>query len=126
MGRRSDALEVLTYALETCRTIDNPELTARVLNALGETHHDAGDQARAIASHRQAHELAERLGDPLEAARSSLGLGDALAATGDPDGARACWQNAFDAYTRLGLPGAARARARLLGTRGPGMDTHWV
>jgi tetratricopeptide (TPR) repeat protein len=113
LRRLDDALEVLDFALDVCATLDNPTITALVLNAQGDTHRDLGNQARATACYRQAHELADRVGDPFETARSLMGLGDAHAANGEREQARACWQSALDTYTRLGMPSAARARERL-------------
>lgn len=60
MERWEDAMAMLTEAVRDCRQLDDPGLTGRVLNSLGEAHCGVGEHARALECHREAFELSGR------------------------------------------------------------------
>ena len=58
-------------------------------------------------------DIIARFDDEAVAMEALVGLGDAHAAAGRSELARDCWQQAYEAYTAVGLPAADRVRARL-------------
>jgi tetratricopeptide (TPR) repeat protein len=115
-GRLGEAIDHLTEAVDLCRGQAGYPV-AQVLNTLGETRRDNGDQVAARASHEEALDLAGIARNRKEQARAWVGLGDAEASLGNFDQARECWQKALDEYADMGLPAAARVAARLRDVR---------
>jgi tetratricopeptide (TPR) repeat protein/transcriptional regulator with XRE-family HTH domain len=115
MDRTTEAIEALDEALRLCRLADNPRPTAQVLNTLGEAQLADGETGYATEYHAEALARAQSVGHRVEQARALVGLGDAYRAAGDPARAVGYWREAHDAYAVMGLPAAARVKARLTG-----------
>jgi tetratricopeptide (TPR) repeat protein len=73
---------------------------------LGNTQHSSGHPESALAYHRQALDLAERLGQPADQARAHHGLAEAGYELGDTSLARRHWQEALGIFADLGIDGS--------------------
>jgi tetratricopeptide (TPR) repeat protein len=69
---------------------------------LGRVHFSAGRHDRAVASHREALDVATRLHQPADQANAHDGLAHALEALDRHEEARRHWQEALDTLTALG------------------------
>ena len=99
---------LLGEALDACRDINNRAAAAQIHNTLGETHREAGALASALACHREAFAIADRLGVRLQFARALEGLGDVHAALEGLESGRRYWAQADRAYAAMGVPVAQR------------------
>jgi tetratricopeptide (TPR) repeat protein/transcriptional regulator with XRE-family HTH domain len=117
LGRPGEATDHLRAALALSRELGDRSGEAETLNRLGEVHLDESQPREAHDQHAVALGLATENGDRLEEARAHDGLGNACHALGDTAGASRHWQAALARYTDMGVPEAARVRARLDRTR---------
>jgi tetratricopeptide (TPR) repeat protein len=86
---------------------------AVALNGVGEALPTAGQPFDACARHADAPAVAGQICNRYEQARAHDGLGRAWQALGQPDRARAHWQQALDLYSWLGVPEADQVRILL-------------
>ncbi len=107
-GRHGQAIGQLEHALELSRRIGARPLETAVLNGLGEALLEAGQPGQSRGRHAAALELAGQTGNHDQRARAHQGLAHAHTTLGDADQAERHWQQAFDLYTRLGVPEAAQ------------------
>jgi tetratricopeptide (TPR) repeat protein len=112
-GSPREAAGRLHEALAVYREIGSRGGEAGALNTLGQALLAAGQPGEAACRHAEALALADQAGEKYEQARARQGLGDASHATGDPGAARVHWTQALARYAELGVPAAARVRARL-------------
>jgi len=115
-GRTEVAADYLREALATCRELGDKSEETLALNRLGQVQLAAGRPGDARDQHAAALTLATECGYRVEQARAREGLGDAYHALGDTSEAVRHWQAALASYDDLGVPEAARVRARLDGT----------
>jgi len=101
-GDSADAITLAEHALNATASTPSVELRLEVLNNAGFAYRVAADPTTAARLHREAIDLAEAAPDPYEEARAHHGLADALAAQGDPEGARTEWARALRLHERLG------------------------
>ena len=74
LGETSRAYELATSTLERSRTLEDPELTASVLNHLGDFHRADRQAAEAGSRYEQALAVAEEIGEANEIQRARDGL----------------------------------------------------
>ena len=100
-----------------------PGVSIRVLVQVTELAAD--DIAEAKAHYTKAIEAYREIGSPFGEGNSLSGLGDALLAEGDREGARAAWRESVAILDRLPHPLADEVRAKLsdLGPGKPGPMT---
>lgn len=117
-ARQSDALEIARLLREAAAASDDPACIAYAGWICGNIFHNLGAMKQADDAYRQANALYGRLGDPLSAARMSVGwvhvlgeLGEGAAALQCADRAAAILHNAGDASDAVRL-------AHLYGNRG--------
>ncbi|MFI5833649.1 tetratricopeptide repeat protein [Micromonospora sp. NPDC051300] len=72
-GRPADAVRVAAEAVELARDL-GPDLRANTWNTLGEAHRFAGDHRAALRCHREALDIATRIGEAEEQARARAGI----------------------------------------------------
>ncbi|MCZ7437680.1 tetratricopeptide repeat protein [Micromonospora sp. WMMC241] len=72
-GRHDDAVRAAVEAVEIARDL-GPDLRANVLNTLGEAHRFAGDHRASLRCHREALDIATRIGEADEQARARAGI----------------------------------------------------
>ncbi|WP_026924062.1 ATP-binding protein [Glycomyces arizonensis] len=99
---RDDAVALAERALDAIAAIPSTEVRLEVLNAAGFAYINLGEAATAERLHREAVDLAEAAPDPYEEARARHGLGLALLARGDEDGALAQWGRSLRLHESLG------------------------
>ncbi|MEV3937189.1 hypothetical protein AB0K52_14575 [Glycomyces sp. NPDC049804] len=90
-----------------------------MLNNTGFTFNVIGDPDTAEHLHREALDPIEAAPDPYEEARANHGLGNAIAAQGNAEGARTRWARALRLHDEIGTYGRAEV-AELLGKRAQG------
>ena len=73
------------------------------------------DWCQAKAHYTRAIEAYREIGAPFGEGNSLTGLGDALLAEGDPEGAERAWHQSVDILDRLPHPLADEVRAKLRG-----------
>jgi tetratricopeptide (TPR) repeat protein/transcriptional regulator with XRE-family HTH domain len=112
-GRPGEATDHLREALAMCRELEDRGCEAEVLNRLGAVHLAVGQLGDARDQHAAALGLATESGDGYEQARAHDGLGHAYHALCDADEASRHWRAALALYSDMGVPEAARVRARL-------------
>jgi len=112
-GRTEAAADRLREALAKYRKLGARDGESVVLNRLGEVHLAAGQPGDARSQHSVALSLATDNGDRLEQARAREGLGNAHHSLGDTGEASRQWREALALYSDIGVPQAARIRARL-------------
>ena len=88
-------------------------------DSLGYAHRQLGHLSDAIASHRQAVALWQRLGDHYDEARTLENLGDVHHDGADPQAAQEAWQRALPILAPLAGPDAERIRSKLASLRSP-------
>jgi tetratricopeptide (TPR) repeat protein/transcriptional regulator with XRE-family HTH domain len=111
-GRTEAATEHLHEALAKCRELEDRDGEAVALNSLGEVQLAEGRPDDARGQHAAAIGLATDSGNRLERARAHEGLGNAYAPADSGEADRQ-WRAALAIYADLGIPQAARVRARL-------------
>jgi tetratricopeptide (TPR) repeat protein/transcriptional regulator with XRE-family HTH domain len=116
-GRTEAAAAHLRAALAICRELGDHSNEAVALNRLGEVHLAEGRAADARDQLAAALGLVTENGDIPEQARARESLGNACHALGDTGQAGRHWREALALYADLGVPEAARVRARLDGMR---------
>jgi tetratricopeptide (TPR) repeat protein/DNA-binding XRE family transcriptional regulator len=116
-GRPEEAAAHLREALAMYREFGDLAGVAETLNCIGEVQLATGRPGDARDQLTTALGLATENGDKMEQARAHEGLGHARHALGDVSGAGRHWREALALYTDLGVPQAARVRARLDETR---------
>jgi tetratricopeptide (TPR) repeat protein/transcriptional regulator with XRE-family HTH domain len=114
-GRSEAAADRLREALAICRELGDRGGEAKTLNRLGEVHLAADQPGDARGRHAAALGLATEIGDRLGQGHARDGLGNACHALGDTGEAGRHWREALVIYAALGVPEAARVRARLDG-----------
>ncbi|MDG4800973.1 tetratricopeptide repeat protein [Micromonospora sp. WMMD980] len=80
-GRPTEAVRAAAEAVEIARDL-GPDLRAKTWNTLGEAHRSAGDHAAALRCHREALDIATRIGEAEEQARARAGIDDASVPAG--------------------------------------------
>ncbi|MEV5600774.1 BTAD domain-containing putative transcriptional regulator [Streptomyces sp. NPDC052299] len=80
---------------------------------LARVRHRGGRYEQAARDARDALAEARRLGDALHTGQILHQLGETLAASGQPDQARAHWQDALEVFLECGSPDAEKVRALL-------------
>ncbi|MFJ5990198.1 ATP-binding protein [Lentzea sp. NPDC092896] len=125
IGDLDAALDHSTEALHRLRVLGDLDGEAYALRTLGHVHHERGEHDRAAVVLRLAVEQLAGLGERYGEAQCAGDLGDALAAAGDPEGARRAWSRAEVLLTRLGHPDLAGVRAKLIdsGVRERSLET---
>nr|BFF26637.1 hypothetical protein GCM10025732_46020 [Glycomyces mayteni] len=113
LGDREAAARLAGAAAEAAVATSSPELALEVLNNAGFAYGAVGDVTAAERAHRDALDLAEAVPDLYEQARARHGIGDALAARGEDDAARAEWTRALRLHEKLGTYGRAELAERL-------------
>ena len=112
-GRVEAAADYLREALAICRELGDRGQEATALNGLGELQLAAGQPGDAREQHAAAVGLATECSNRFEQARAREGLANAYHAFGETGKATHHWQAALALYTDMGVPEAARVRARL-------------
>jgi Flp pilus assembly protein TadD len=82
-------------------------------DSIATAYHRLGRNDHAAAEYRRALELFQQLGDRFEQATTLGNLGDALAAGGDPAGARDAWARAAGIFESLGHRNAEPLRGKI-------------
>ncbi|MEU6248693.1 tetratricopeptide repeat protein [Glycomyces sp. NPDC047010] len=113
LGDREAAARLAGGAAEAAVATSSPELALEVLNNAGFAYGAVRDFTASERAHREALDLAEAVPDLYEQARARHGIGDALAARGEDDAARAEWTRALRLHERLGTYGRAELAERL-------------
>jgi predicted ATPase/DNA-binding SARP family transcriptional activator len=107
-GSLEQAATFASEALAIGRTLGDPDLTARALNALGYLRHCQGDSGASLQALTEALELARELGDPGFTADALVMRGAALLECGDDPSSSL--SEALDLYRRAGdVAGTASA-----------------
>ncbi len=100
--RHLDAKQVLTAAIATARADDDLATAADALYHLGTVHWSEGENQAALANHREARQIAQRLGlSDVTAIHSLHGLGEALHHAGEPQKARESFEAAYALALRI-------------------------
>jgi tetratricopeptide (TPR) repeat protein/transcriptional regulator with XRE-family HTH domain len=113
LGDPWTALEMGESALGILTGLGDRHGQALAWDNLGWAQHHLGRDERAAECLRQAVELHLEAGSEHYATDSQVRLGDAYAAIGDSDAARAVWREALAGLRRLGAPGEHKVRERL-------------
>jgi tetratricopeptide (TPR) repeat protein len=116
-GHFQRALDSQRSGLAIARDIGDQALCTDIQNSLGETLTDAGRPGDALTEHGQALATARELGVRKEEARALEGIGRALQARGDQQGARSAWRDALVVYGQLSRSEAEAFQARVAGLR---------
>ncbi|MEO3755625.1 tetratricopeptide repeat protein [Streptomyces sp. B6B3] len=111
-GDDREALSLHDQALELTRAVGDTKKIATALNALARTHTGAGHPAEALRLYGESLTVAEK-GHGEEQGHAHAGIAEVHAGLGEHDRARDHWRRALEHYEALGLPHAARTRARL-------------
>ncbi|MEY9848654.1 tetratricopeptide repeat protein [Streptacidiphilus sp. MAP5-3] len=116
-GHHHQAAEQLQEALASFEALAEPAHAATTLNSLGSNAFAQGQFDTALEFHRRALKRAasDGIGDQAEA---HCGIGDALHANGQPELARAHWQQALDFYAYMTVCKADEVRRRLAPSHG--------
>jgi DNA-binding SARP family transcriptional activator/tetratricopeptide (TPR) repeat protein len=112
-GEDGQAVARHRQALAIFREMGDKNREAEALNGLGEALTALGQTDQARVQHHDALTLASEMGNRRLQARSHDGLARTCHATGDLDQARRHWEQAVALYSALGVPEAARVRAKL-------------
>jgi tetratricopeptide (TPR) repeat protein/transcriptional regulator with XRE-family HTH domain len=123
-GRLEAAAGQLREALAISRELGDRGGEAIALNRLGEVQLATGQPGDARDQYASALSLTTESGDRIEQGRAHEGLGNAYDALHDTGEADRHWRAALALFTELGVPEAARVRARLTEaepTPGPGV-----
>ncbi|MDT0345469.1 AfsR/SARP family transcriptional regulator [Streptomyces litchfieldiae] len=112
-GDHEQALGHGVEALALARAVGAADLLSQALNALAATHAAVGRPAEALSHYREALITAADGDNRKELADTRAGMAAVLAGLGEHEQAREHWEQALRDYTDLGLPRAARVRARL-------------
>jgi predicted ATPase/DNA-binding CsgD family transcriptional regulator/Flp pilus assembly protein TadD len=100
--RHIDAKHVLTAAIAAARAADDLPLAADALHHLGTVYWSEGENQAALANHREARQIAQRLGlSDVTAIHSLHGLGEALHHAGEPQQARESFEAAYALALRI-------------------------
>jgi predicted ATPase/DNA-binding CsgD family transcriptional regulator len=95
--RHEDAKRALNAAITQARAQDDQKTTARALYHLGTVYWSEGENQPALACHREAHDIAQRLGlRDLTATQALHGLGEALLYAGEPSKAHESFLAAYE------------------------------
>lgn len=106
----TDLARVQAQAAHAIATAEaDPLSQADALRILANTHRAAGDPGRALELCREAWRIAERVEHPWTHAEVQRDLGEAYAALGLTEDARAAFRHAADAFERLGATSRAKA-----------------
>src|SRR5690348_2118388 len=92
-----------------------PWLEADIWDSLGLAHYHLGDHAESAACCQRALGLYREIGDRWAQAETLGHIGDTRLAAGQPDEARAAWEEALAILDDLHHPDAGQVRARLAG-----------
>jgi tetratricopeptide (TPR) repeat protein len=112
-GRHDVAFTHYRQALTLAREFGHRELELTILNELGGASLAATRPGDALGHHRAALGLARETSDRYGQAQALEGIGHAHHDLGDEAASRRYWLRALELYTELGVPDAARIRARL-------------
>ncbi len=102
VGNHVDAQQAARLALELARQIDDPQLTADSLTALGNTLYLVSDYEAARSNLQQALELYRQLNDPAGEAQSLWGLGMAAVRSGSQAEALDHFERALPLFRAVG------------------------
>lgn len=119
LAHQTEAFEVAGLLAELAAQSDDRAALALACWICGNIYHNLGAMSQAHDAYRQADDLyAAPPGDPLSAARMSVGWVHVLGDMGEGDQALACAQRAEAILQASGDPADARRRANLYGNRG--------
>ncbi|MFG2425502.1 BTAD domain-containing putative transcriptional regulator [Streptomyces sp. NPDC048448] len=113
--RWEEAAGRLRECLRLCRTAGIRDRAAQAGYRLAETLSHTGDLNGAVRYAEEALTLLEESGGDRDLATARLVLGRVLAERGEPDRARAQLEEAYETFSRLGLPEARQAADALAG-----------
>ena len=114
LGDHRQALGYCGQALELYQELGSyPQMEAGTWDSLGYAHQQLSDHAEAAACYQQALDLFRQAGDSLGMAETLGHIGDARLAAGQPEEARAAWQEALTILDDLHHPGFSQVRAKL-------------
>ncbi|SDH25135.1 DNA-binding transcriptional activator of the SARP family [Lentzea fradiae] len=113
VGRYAEALEMATSALEGAGRSRFRLVEMEVLLVLGRLHLDTDDPAGSLECALRAASVGSDSGHRWVFGRALLLAGDACAALGDVDSARAHWSSALEVFSAIGTPEASVVRAQL-------------
>ncbi|MDW5326173.1 AfsR/SARP family transcriptional regulator [Plantactinospora sp. KLBMP9567] len=117
-GAYPDALACYERSYALFRQLGVSVGQATVLAALGRVQRLLGRHADALDRLADALAIADRLDERRSAAISLRELGTTRHELGDPEAARACWQQALALFEALGVPDADEVRTLLAGGSG--------
>jgi DNA-binding SARP family transcriptional activator len=110
-GHPDAAFEHASAALELVRAQGYAELEANILRVVARIHRDRGAYADGLAAYRRALDLLRQLGMRFDVGMTLAELGDLLAARGDLEDARRCWERSLTRLREFGHPEAERLTA---------------
>ncbi|MFC4910963.1 AfsR/SARP family transcriptional regulator [Actinomadura gamaensis] len=116
-GRLDEAVARYDDALAICWSQGLRARESYVLLRLAETQLRRDRPEEALGSAGQSLAIGREIGEEFQVGRARVALGRAHAALGDAGAARACWTEALEVFTRLGVAEAGEARALLDGLR---------
>ena len=114
LGEYAEALACCRQALSVQRELGDQMGAAQTWDSIGFILHQQGDYAEAARCFETAADLNKSCGDRVHEARILAHLGTTHNAAGNPQSARAAWQQALDIFGDLYHPEAEQARAMLL------------
>ncbi len=117
-ARQSDAIEIARLLREAAAASDDPACIAYAGWICGNTFHNLGAMSQADDAYRQANALYGQLGDPLSAARMSVGWVHVLGELGEGAAALQCADRTAAILHSAGDASDAVRLAHLYGNRG--------
>jgi tetratricopeptide (TPR) repeat protein len=115
LGDYRHALISCGQALELFTELGYSRLEADIWDSLGLAHYHLSDHAGSAACCQRALGLYREIGDRWAQAETLGHIGDTRLAAGQPDEARAAWEEALAILDDLRHPGAGQVRATLAG-----------
>ncbi|MFE9601389.1 BTAD domain-containing putative transcriptional regulator [Streptomyces hokutonensis] len=113
LGRYDEAVASLERALTVLRASDNLWVEAGVLDILGTVHRRHHRYDHAIEYYHEALKTHRELGNRRGEGYTLGNLGDAELAVGEPQAARASWEQALAIFKELGHPDTDEIREKL-------------
>jgi DNA-binding SARP family transcriptional activator/Tfp pilus assembly protein PilF len=113
LGDYTQALDCCEQAAARYRDLGDPRGEAATWDSLGYAHHHLHHHREAVDCYRRSLALCREVGNRSGEATVHDHLGDTHRAAGDPEAARAAWQDALDILDALDHTDAERVRSKL-------------